>query len=124
MDKKICISCACVLLIVVIIIGCLLISSKNRNTSNETLNQIEQNEKFVFVATIVEVEETRLVVEIKEEDSTSWLTGTVIVLLGDDNKQVFNVKDEVKVTYSGQVMMSFPPQIFAMSIEKINTKSK
>ena len=84
-----------------------------------------QGDEFVLKATVNGFEGTgRLSVEIVESD---YAFGTYIVLVGEDTVCVdsngnsvgveqINSGDMVKITYGGQVMMSYPPQIAARKI--------
>lgn len=87
--------------------------------SIELVSSVDTVESETFTATVTEVGDKRLTVEIRDGDELGGLSGTVVVLLGED--KTFNVGDKVKVTYSGQVMMSEPPQVYATKIEKVNS---
>lgn len=92
-----------------------------------TGNQNPTGEQFVLKATVKSVSDPHHIeVEVIESDyafGVYWvLTGADTVYLDASGNSItksdIKVGDTVKITYGGQVMMSYPPQIVAYKIEK------
>lgn len=88
-----------------------------------------KNDGFVLKAVVKSTSETdRLEVEVIESDyafGIYWvLTNSDTAYCSADGKTVsrdkIKVGDTVEITYGGQVMMSYPPQIVASKIQKTN----
>ncbi len=81
------------------------------------------NVKVEMVAQILEINDT-ILVEIKKSD---YLMGKCIIILHEDilylssngskiSKSHLKVGDIIKISYGGQVMLSYPPQVVAYKI--------
>jgi hypothetical protein len=85
----------------------------------------EMNTKFELFATVEEVVEHHIEVEIYDSDyafGTYWvLTGKETEYFDRDGNTItrddLKSGDKIKISYGGQVMMSMPPQIVAGKIE-------
>ena len=100
--------------------GC---ETKGENQNQSDLPASAQPSTVTMEATVIEVGE-RLLVEVTRSEYTS---GPHIVLINDgtvmedaNGNAIFSdslrVGDELTILYSGQVMLSYPPQIVALSI--------
>ena len=86
-----------------------------------------QNQTFELKATIISVDE-KILVNVIESDYafgeylviTSLNTKFIDVNGENISKTNLNVNDTIIITYDGQVMMSYPPQIVASKITIIN----
>ena len=85
-------------------------------------------EEFVMTATVTALGE-KLEVEVisgpYEASGPYWvITGKGTSYFGKDNKRIprsaIAVGDTVEISYGGQVMMSYPPQIAALSIKVLS----
>ena len=80
--------------------------------------QEEQKDTVYFSGTIIEMNESNAIVEPFEGDIIRSSADKISINLGDDFSS-YKVGDAVKVEYSGEVMESYPAQVFVISIEKI-----
>lgn len=95
--------------------------------SNPSGNGGENGDEFVLKATVNSQTEHHIEVEVIESDyafGVYWvLTGADTVFLDANGKAIaisdIRAGDIVNITYSGQVMMSYPPQIAAHKIQKV-----
>ena len=83
-------------------------------------------EKYVLKGIIKSVNEGIIEVEVIESDyafGIYWVHTENATLLDIDGNAIaindFGIDDVVNITYGGQVMMSYPPQIVAYKIQKI-----
>ena len=91
--------------------------------ADEPENDLPTGDGVVMTAVITEVGE-RLHVEVTESEYTSGvhivITGEQTDFYGKDGERIsrsaLRVGDTVEIVYSGQVMMSYPPQIVARQI--------
>ena len=88
---------------------------------------IPENGAFVLKGTVKANNQNQLEVEIIESD---YASGIYWVLINDSTqftdaegskilRSSLSVGDTVEITYGGQVMMSYPPQIVAKKIKKV-----
>ena len=92
--------------------------SCNDNSSNSN------NPIFHLTATIENLEE-KILIEVTEGEYASGpylvITSDKTEFIGKDGKKItrndLSIGDTVKITYNGQVMMSYPAQIAALKIE-------
>lgn len=82
--------------------------------------------KFYMTATITNIDEKISVNVISGE----FAYGDYLIITGDDtqysgvsSKEQLQVGDTIKITYGGQVMMSYPPQVVAKNIEVLKNRS-
>ena len=83
-------------------------------------------EKYVLKGIIKSVNEGIIEVEVIESDyafGIYWVHTESAALLDADGNAItindFGIDDVVNITYSGQVALSYPPQIFPYKIQKI-----
>ena len=100
----------------------------NNSENNGTSGVTPKNDAFVLKATVSSAEEAgRLLVEVIESD---YAFGPYWVLVGGDTlfldssgkviaQSEICVGDTIEITYGGQVMMSYPPQIVASKVQKL-----
>ncbi len=88
----------------------------------------ENNPKFILKAIVKKVENDRIEAEVIESDyafGIYWiLTGSTTVYYNQNGsvvtRQSIKVGDTVEITYSGQTMLSYPPQVVAYQIRLAN----
>ncbi len=108
-------------LIIIIITAFLFTGCKNVNNCNGN----NSSTKIVMTAKILEINQTILVEVIKSE----YAYGNYILIVNDStcyyatgggkiNKSNLQVGNIIDVEYSGQVMLSIPPQVVARSIRQ------
>ena len=98
-------------------------SDKTNNFSEGDLNM---NETFVMRAEIENIED-KITVKVYESE---YADGTYLIIYGEST--VFSTSDassisvsdlkagdKIEITYNGQVMMSYPPQVAAIEIKKL-----
>ena len=84
------------------------------------------DDRFVMSATVTELGD-KILVEVTESE---YATGAYLVILSDSvsitdpkgkqkSKDDIALGDTLKITYTGQVTMSIPPQIIALKIQKM-----
>ena len=92
----------------------------------KTSEDTPENDQFVMSATVTELGD-KILVEVTESE---YATGAYLVILSDTvsivnkkGKEIHRsdiaVGDTLKITYTGQVTMSIPPQIIALKIQKM-----
>ena len=92
----------------------------------ETGEDTPENDQFVMSATVTELGD-KILVEVTESE---YATGAYLVILSDTvsitdekgrelERTDIAVGDTIKITYTGQVTMSIPPQIIALKIQKM-----
>ena len=95
---------------------------------NEDAEQNQAQEKFVLKAIIKKIENDRFEVEVIESDyafGVYWILTSDSTKYYNENNSVImrsNIKvgDTVEIDYSGQTMLSYPPQVVAYSIRIAN----
>ena len=104
--------------------------ANDENILNEDKNQEENTvtNEFILKAIVKDIENDRIVVEVIESDyafgiyhiltfnTTKYLNenGSII------NRQSIKIGETVEITYSGQTMLSYPPQVVAYSIKVVS----
>ena len=97
-------------------------------TSREDGGDLAKNDGFILKANVNSTEEPgRIEVEVIESDyafGVYWvLTNSSTEFCDFDGTKISSADiksgDTVKITYGGQVMMSYPPQIVASQIQKV-----
>ena len=127
--------------IILIVALCMLISCKDADTESSADNDVEDTtnndssnikeekmDQFVLKG-IVKGFNTHLEIEVIESDyafGIYWVIvpkDTPVLDKNGDNIELSSLSegDIVVVTYNGQTMMSYPPQIVALKIEKSDT---
>lgn len=81
----------------------------------ETVNH-EQNEKS-FLGKIIESNASYIVVEPNENEEIKRSADKISIGLGEYNDALYMVGDNVKITYDGTIMESYPAQVKAIKIE-------
>lgn len=120
MNKKI--------LIVVIIIGIILIIGlvftmnfrelTNKNThsgSNNNQKALEENPSFF--GNVVETNPNYIIVEPDENEEERKSSDKISISLGEYNDAIYPIGTRVKITYTGEIMESYPAQVNAVKIE-------
>ena len=103
------------------------ILAQNGENLNEDADENQMQEKFVLKAIVKKVEIDRIEVEIIESD---YAFGTYWILTSNETKYYnengslivrnnIKVGNTVEISYSGQTMLSYPPQVVAYSIRII-----
>ena len=103
-----------------------MVANNDEILSNDASNEVKA--EFVLKSIVKKIENDRLVVEIIESD---YAFGVYHILTFDTTKyynkngsqitrQGIMVGDTVEITYSGQTMLSYPPQVVAYQIRLAN----
>ena len=103
-----------------------MVANNDEILSNDASNEVKA--EFVLKSIVKKIENDRIVVEIIESD---YAFGVYHILTFDTTKyynkngsqitrQGIMVGDTVEITYSGQTMLSYPPQIVGYSIRQAN----
>lgn len=100
-------------------------SCGGKNAENE--NTDGADDKFVMYAEITNVTD-KIEVNVYEAEyaeGTYWINTDAGTKITDENENKISrsdlsIGDKIKITYNGQVAMSYPPQVFAREIERIN----
>ena len=101
-------------------------NSKNEkeNENSDDQNQYIPQNSVTMTAKITDVDE-KITVEVLESDYTSGthlvITSDSTIFLGKNGNEIsrsdLKENDVVEISYSGQVMLSYPPQIVALQIK-------
>lgn len=87
----------------------------------DTINN-EQNEKSFF-GKVVETEISYIIVEPNEGEDIRNSSDKISIGLGEQNDALYEVGTNVKITYDGNIMESYPAQIKATKIEVKSAKN-
>lgn len=79
-------------------------------------NNPKQNEKSFF-GKVIESQASYIVVEPNEDEEESKLADKISIELGEYNDALYMVGTNVKITYDGKIMRSYPAQVYATKIE-------
>ena len=85
------------------------------STPVDTVNN-EQNEKSFF-GKVVESEASYIIVEPNEDEEERKSADKISISLGEYNDALYMVGTNVKITYNGSIMESYPAQVKATKIE-------
>lgn len=85
------------------------------STPVDTVNN-EQNEKSFF-GKVIESEASYIIVEPNEDEKERKSANKISISLGEDNDALYMVGTNVKITYDGTIMESYPAQVKATKIE-------
>ena len=108
-------------IIILLAIALIVLSACNGNGEQNVVG-----EKYEMLATVKEVDD-RITVEVLEAPHNNtgifWIiTGDTTSYFGKDGEKIkkgdINPGDKILITYGGQVLMSYPPQIVAYEIKK------
>jgi len=100
------------------------ILAQNGENLNEDADENQMKEKFILKAIVKKVEIDRIEVEVIESNyafGIYWILTSDSTKYYNENNSVImrsNIKvgDTVEISYSGQTMLSYPPQVVAYSI--------
>lgn len=114
-------------LVMLFLVGCSSTGDENNGGQNTggSGDNMNRGDGFTLVAIVKAVNADTVEAEVVESDyafGIYWVrTGEQTVYTSSDGSPAtlgdLKEGDRVKITYSGQVMMSYPPQIVAWSIE-------
>lgn len=90
---------------------------ENYNICSYNINAIVENNAYSFFATVVESSSNSIIVEPYTNEEIRKSADKISVGLGKNNDMIYQVGTNVKITYDGTVMESYPAQIVATSIE-------
>ena len=116
------------LMTAILLFGCKADDGGADKTAPEN-DPLDTGDEFVLKATVKSSGEVgRIEVEVIESDyafGIYWvLTNSDTEICDSDGERIsssdIKAGDTVKITYGGQVMMSYPPQIVASKIQRIN----
>lgn len=139
MNKKIGYIIIAIVIILLVIVGSMYLVDLNKMKNNEpvvfstwgrkyvppvTENQINngvseepKEDETYFYGKIVEAKEKYIIVEPNEGEEERRSSDKISINLGEKNDMIYTVGTNVKVTYNGEIMESYPAQIKATKIE-------
>ena len=118
---------ASTILALVISATCLFACSPGAKEENDGREKIEYTEgDFKMIATVTALDE-KISVDVIEAEYASGIHWVIIsdataIVDGEGyglTREDLKIGDRVEISYNGQIMMSYPPQIAAISIKKI-----
>ena len=119
---------AAIILILLSAVGCNAEKSGNSDTNSPTEDEGNAGESFTLKAVVKSTEEAgRIEVEVIESDYAFGIYWALIndkTAFCDSNGNAISADsvkagDTIEITYGGQVMMSYPPQIVASKISVV-----
>lgn len=84
---------------------------------NKDINDIIINEEYSFFGKVVESNVSHIIVEPNENEEIRKSSNKISIELGEDNDAIYKVGTNVKITYDGNIMESYPAQVKATKIE-------
>ena len=79
-------------------------------------NEQSQEEQF-FYGRVVEATASYIIVEPNEDEDIRKSADTISISLGEYNDALYEVGTNVKITYNGEIMETYPAQVKATKIE-------
>jgi len=92
-------------------------SSKIRNIIEDAKNEINNQPRYYFYGKVIKSSEKYIIVEPNEGENIRRSADKISIGLGEKNDAIYEVGANVKITYNGEVMESYPAQIKAIKIE-------
>ena len=89
----------------------------NNNVTSEKLEDL--NKEQYFYGTVVESELSYIIVEPYENETIRNSSDKISISLGEDNDALYMVGTNVKVSYTGEVMETYPAKVNVLNIEII-----
>ena len=92
----------------------------DENDANELLGIIKTitiKENFSFYGKVIESNEKTIIVEPNENEAIRKSADKIAIGLGEKNDMIYMVGTNVKITYDGTVMETYPAQVNAIKIE-------
>ncbi len=80
-------------------------------------DNLEANNEYSFFGKVIESDITHIIVEPNEDEEERKSSDKISIGLGENNDAVFMVGTNVKITYDGNIMESYPAQVKATKIE-------
>lgn len=98
-----------------------IISTEDLETINNIIfnkmdNEQSQEEQF-FYGRVVEATASYIIVEPNEDEEERKSTDKISISLGEYNDALYEVGTNVKITYNGEIMETYPAQVKATKIE-------
>jgi len=118
MDKKILMIISTVLIVLLVVGALCITNSKNLKyeiSSENNKKALEEN--YSFLGTVVECGTKYLIVEPDENEEERKSSDKFSISLGQDSDEVYAVGTRLEVTYTGEIMESYPAQIKVVKIE-------
>lgn len=98
-----------------------IISIDDLNTINNIIfnkmDNIQSEEEQFFYGKIIEATDSYIIVEPNEGDETRKTADKISIALGKNNDTIYMVGTNLKVTYNGTIMETYPAQVEAIKIE-------
>ena len=95
---------------------------ENISSNPVATENLDENE-YSFFGKIIESNEKRIIVEPNEDEEERKSTDKISIGLGEDNDAIYMVGTNVKITYNGTIMDSYPAQVKATKIELKSTEN-
>ena len=93
-------------------------NNENKNLlSGETMSNTSNSEESYFYGTVVESEHNYIIVEPYESEMIRKSADKIFISLGEYNDALYMVGTDVKVTYTGEIMETYPAKVNVIDIE-------
>lgn len=93
------------------------ITKVQKEAKKEEIEQNRQEDTNDFYGTVIESNANSIIVEPREGEEIKKSADKISISLGEDNDAIYEVGTNVKVTYSGHVMETYPAQVNVVKIE-------
>ena len=81
------------------------------------MDNIQSEEEQFFYGKIIEATDSYIIVEPNEGDEIRKTADKISIALGKNNDTIYMVGTNLKVTYNGTIMETYPAQVEAIKIE-------
>lgn len=92
-------------------------ASKIRNIIEDAKNEINNQPKYYFYGKVIKSSEKSIIVEPNEGENIRRSADKISIGLGEKNDTLYEVGTNVKITYDGMVLESYPAQVKAINVE-------
>lgn len=104
-----------IVMLLIIVIGVIAIYQVIENKSSNPVDTV--NHEKTFFGKVVEAEASYIIVEPNENEEERKSADKISIGLGEHNDALYTVGTNVKITYDGTIMESYPAQVKATKIE-------
>lgn len=77
----------------------------------------KNKDEYAFYGKVIEVNSNYIIVEPNEDEEERKSSDKIFIGLGENNDALYTVGTNVKITYDGTIMESYPAQVRATKIE-------
>ncbi len=93
------------------------------NTKNEEIENLPKEDSLYFYAKVIESKQNNIIVEPNEGEEIRKSADKISIGLGEYNDAIYEVGTNVKITYTGYVMETYPAKVDAIKIEVKSAES-